>query len=175
VARRLSKAYDGRNGDELIAELAGQKATDILEALWRVQQPELRPRLVPTFAASDELVLTDLLADEVSSPASSDPAYQGVIAALEQRYPPLSPAATQRLVDRLRDPGALTATAFQNQRGRVEGWAASQGNIHGEAFAIDVIAGKTLAHNQAAAQNAAVAQALDGGDGRSTRNALSRS
>jgi hypothetical protein len=154
----LSKAYDGKHGDQLIAELAAQKAVDVLEALWRVQQPELRPRLVPVFASSGDSTLTDLLADEVGAPSSSEPTYQALVAALERDYPPVSPAATQRAVDRLRDPATLTAGAFQNQRGRLEGWAASQSNALGEAFAIDVIAGKTPAHNQAA-QNAAVAQA----------------
>ena len=155
----LGKGYDGLNGNALLARLVDNREVKVLEALWRVHNPDLCQILTTRLPALDEPLLNDLLAEEVLHPVIGVTLASTICQAIGLHPGRLPAARAQELIDALRAPSALSHPTYQQSRARFEIWALVQPGHLADDLALDVAALATPMSSVGEVRGAAFARA----------------
>jgi hypothetical protein len=135
----LGSQYCDLWGDSLLDRLVEDKRSDVLEALWRVDDPEVAGRIASRLAQSGIDELADLLAEEIVDSRMSQAGFEAnVVSAVSEYLPVLMPAGTQLLAERLSE-GTELGTNYEGARPVFEQGVLKQRDAAAEAFARRVI------------------------------------
>jgi hypothetical protein len=134
----MARLKTNLKGAAFLRELENTRNAEILEALWRADEPALCVRLVDHIAATQDLSLGALLLEEYLTPRQGSPVLESILRAASSKQPPLlSRPDAERLVARLRAEQPRQGV-FPPIRPHGERWALAQEGREVLAFAKEI-------------------------------------
>jgi hypothetical protein len=130
-------------GGELVAALAECGEGAILEALWRLDVESVRVRLVPQFADSEMIHLSDLVVREVLDPNPSAAVCGALMTVLDDHLIEISTAANHELATRLVDRTPFNIAVIEDDRAILEQQVLSAEDDDSLEFALVVLRNET--------------------------------